>query len=207
MCTVRMLLFVVCLAVAGAVLLTFTLTSAYERRLYTDRLQAQQAIIEELSGEEYSAGRNLQLLDEVVRYYSYYAGSMDAQAMLEAAFKAYVAASGDPYAQYYTLEEYRAIAAENSGDYCGIGVTVVNHILQTESGDYLTFWVQEVYGSSSAMEAGLQVGDHIYAVEQPDGAILTLNETGYDQALAAVRGEEGTTVRLWVLRPLEGGGY
>ena len=207
MCTVRMLLFVVCLAVAGAVLLTFTLTSAYERRLYTDRLQAQQAIIEELSGEEYSAGRNLQLLDEVVRYYSYYAGSMDAQTMLEAAFKAYVAASGDPYAQYYTLEEYRAIAAENSGDYCGIGVTVVNHILQTESGDYLTFWVQEVYGSSSAMEAGLQVGDHIYAVEQPDGAILTLNETGYDQALAAVRGEEGTTVRLWVLRPLEGGGY
>ena len=204
--SVRFLLLVVCLAVAASVLLTFTLTSAFQRRQYTEQLLAQQAIIDQMGGAEGSVGQNLQLLDTVIQLYSYYAGSMDNKAMLEAAFKAYVAASGDLYAQYYTQEEYQAIVSENNGDYCGIGVTVTNTALEVEGQEYLVFRVLEIYSGSSALEAGLAVGDYIYAVER-DGAYETINAIGYDQALAAVRGEEGTTVGLKVLREEEDGGF
>ena len=54
-----------------------------------------------------------------------------------------------------------------------------------------------------SLDAGIAVGDYIYAVER-DGVFETINAIGYDQALAAVRGEEGTTVGLKVLREEEG---
>ena len=201
--SIRFLLFVVCIAVAAAVLLTFTLTSALQRKQYTEQLLAQQEIIEQLSGSGGSVGQNLQLLDAVIQLYSYYADSMDSKAMLEAAFKAYVAASGDRYAQYYTQEEYQAIVAENNGDYCGIGVTVTNTTVDVNGQEYKVFRVLEIYEDSSALDAGIAVGDYIYAVER-DGVFETINAIGYDQALAAVRGEEGTTVGLKVLREEEG---
>lgn len=197
--SVRALLFTVCLCVVATALLTYTLTSELRRKEYTQKLLEKQAVIDQFGGSESTSAYNLQLLTEILEQYSYYADSLDAQAMLEAAFQAYVQASGDAYACYYTKEEYEALLAENSGDYCGIGVTVVNSVLEVDGREYKVFRVVELYDGSSAQEVGISSGDCIYAVEQ-NGSLVSINSVGYDSALSAVRGEEGTAVRLSVFR-------
>ena len=196
-------LLAVCIAVAASVLLTYTLTAESKRREYTARLLEQQKVIDLLGGSGNAEAENLLLLNRYIRQFSYYANSLNEQEMLEAAFKAYVNASGDAYAQYYTEAEYLSLLEANSGNRYGIGVTIVRETITVNEAEYLVFRIKEIYAGAPAESAGLCLEDMIYAVEK-DGSMETVASLGFDGAVNAIQGEEGTSVKLKVFRETEG---
>lgn len=92
---------------------------------------------------------------------------------------------GDPYAEYYTPEEYEEFARTFEGDYVGIGVLVS----ETDEGVI----VRQVYDGGPAAEAGMQVDDIIVKV---DGVV----PEGIDDAVSRMTGEENTDVTVTVRR-------
>ena len=205
--SVRQTLFLLCVTLVTAILVTYTLTAAAWRKAYTEKLQEQQEIINSLNGPSLAASENLEILDSLLETYSYYAETMDKQAMMEAAFKAYVAASGDRYARYYTAEEYEAIRQSNKAVLYGVGIGVINQTFQINGSEQTRagFYICEIYEGSSAKEQGLQIGDIVCGVEV-DGVMKTVSELGYSAAANAIRGEENTTVKVEVFRDDEMGG-
>ena len=63
----------------------------------------------------------------------------------------------DEYADYYTSEEYAEMTQAHSGNYVGMGITIM------EDGPE-RFFVDEVFPDSPADEAGLLAGDQIIAI-------------------------------------------
>lgn len=101
---------------------------------------------------------------------------------------AYARTLGDYYGYYYPAEDYDDYIDDMGGEYTGIGVSVT----LTESGyaEILT-----VFSSSPAEDAGLLPGDLLVEVEGEDFAAI-----GYQEAINRIRGIEGTTVCVTVLR-------
>ena len=195
---------VTCLLLVASILLTWTFTSLAAQNRRSSDLKAQQEYYADMIAKMKNAkGDNLALLDAMIEAYSLYAGSLDEKAMMEAAFKAYVEATGDVYARYYTEAEYAELTAENNGDFCGIGVTVVQSTATLDGAELMVYRVIEVYEDSPALGAGIRAGDMIYAVKT-DGAWKTIGELGFDKALLAMRGEEGSEVEIQTLREENG---
>jgi C-terminal peptidase prc len=98
---------------------------------------------------------------------------------------------GDPYTVYMTAEEYQSFLEQVNGDsVVGIGVSIQNVY---EDG----FAILSVLPNSPALEAGLEAGDRIVAV---DGVPLTAGSS----VGGAVAGEEGTPVTITVIRQADG---
>lgn len=97
-------------------------------------------------------------------------------------------ALGDPYTDYYTAEEYASFLA-GMEDTQVVGIGIQSYYLPEG------VLLELVAPDSPASEAGLQAGDYIIAVDGNDtrGA----EESDID---SWIRGEEGTPVRLTVLR-------
>ncbi len=106
----------------------------------------------------------------------------------DAVLNCYLDAVGDKYASYFTAADYDEYYSDLSATYVGIGVQV---LLQSDG--YME--IIRVYADTPALEKGLCEGDIIVAVEGTDVA-----ELGYYPTLARVRGEEGTSVTITVLR-------
>ena len=196
--TWRQLAVAVCATLVTAILLTYTLTSAWMRKAYVEKLLEQQEVIQELQGDT-SPASNLRILEQVIQAYSLYADALDGKAMLEAAFEAYVHASGDRYAEYYTAEEYLEMVRDNNAELCGIGIDVRSETVTVNGTAWAVYRVTNLYDGSSAHTADLRVGDLIYGVTV-DGEMKTVNELGYNGAGAAIRGEENTTVTVGIYR-------
>lgn len=96
-----------------------------------------------------------------------------------------VAGIGDPYAQYFTAEEYEEFERRYLTDFVGIGVGVM------QDGDNVT--IMRVFEDSPAEEAGLKEGDIIRSV---DGEEVT----GVDDAISKISGEAGTPLKLTIER-------
>lgn len=118
-----------------------------------------------------------------------YIGEIDDEALIEGAIKGYVSALGDPYTTYYTKEEMDELMEETTGNYVGIGIYMT---LDLENN---AIYVVKPMEGSPAEEAGIQAGDLITKV---DGQEYSGEEL--DQASNAIKGEEGTTVKLEILR-------
>ena len=118
-----------------------------------------------------------------------YMGEIDDEALIEGAIKGYVSALGDPYTTYYTKEEMDELMEETTGNYVGIGIYMT---LDLENN---AIYVVKPMEGSPAEEAGIQAGDLITKV---DGKQYSGEEL--DQASNAIKGEEGTTVKLEILR-------
>ncbi len=118
-----------------------------------------------------------------------YMGEIDDEALIEGAIKGYVSALGDPYTTYYTKEEMDELMEETTGNYVGIGIYMT---LDLENN---AIYVVKPMEGSPAEEAGIQTGDLITKV---DGKEYSGEEL--DQASNAIKGEEGTTVKLEILR-------
>ena len=116
----------------------------------------------------------------------------DEDALADAAAAAMVEATGDRWSYYLTAEEKSSYDEQMQNAYVGIGVTIT---LQEQDGGMR---VEQVTAGGPAEEAGMQVGDIITEVEGE--STLTLGMAG---TRAKVRGEEGTSVSLTILR---GGG-
>lgn len=107
------------------------------------------------------------------------------------ALKGMFANLGDPYTSYYPKEEYEKLLENLDGRYKGIGVTV------SASKEGMIKVVQ-VFENSPAKEAGMKAGDFIKSVEGTD-----FDATELEEAVALIRGKEGTKVKIEVIRTSE----
>lgn len=118
-----------------------------------------------------------------------YIGEIDEEKMLESAIKGYVEGLGDPYTEYLTKEEMSDFMEDTNAEYVGIGVYL------TENKTDNTILVVGVMKNSPALEAGMQEGD----------VITKVNDVAYtgediDEAIKIMKGEEGTNVKVTILR-------
>ena len=104
----------------------------------------------------------------------------------EAALKAMLK-SLDPYSDYYTKEEAADVYMNILGYFTGIGIYI------QKGEDYIDI-INPIEGTE-AEKAGLLPGDIITSIDGQDTKDMTLNE-----ASKRIKGEEGTKVKLEVLR-------
>lgn len=228
--SVGVLISVVCIVTAISVLLTFLVTNNANRSFYSAILKSQAEELERLrpfadlvrpegdaSTGDGESGDNtepsnggidatldsLKLLSMLVERYSYYAGDVSNEELLAAVMKAYVEATGDLYAAYYTEEEYAELSADREGESVGIGVSVTQTVTEVEGYQYAVMQVTAIYRDGPASGSELRLGDCIYAVKA-DGVYQSITEIGYDKAISLIKGEAGTAVELAVFRA-EGG--
>lgn len=116
-------------------------------------------------------------------------GEVDVTAMEDAAADAMVEAIGDRWSYYIPADEYAAYQERMNNAYVGVGITV------KAAEDGSAYEILEVTKGGPAEEAGLLAGDRITAV---DG--VSIAEIGTDEATNRIRGEEGTTVELTLIR-------
>lgn len=129
-----------------------------------------------------------ELLSNVSKYYYFSDDAPSEEELTDAAAHALVNAVGDPYAAYYSEEEYESFRDSMNGNYKGIGVLIQ---ADPERGTL----VERVYEETPAETAGLLAGDIITAVDGQSVVGLDAN-----QVSALIMGEDGTIVSLTILR-------
>lgn len=142
----------------------------------------------------------LELLHKIFQVYSYYAGDVSKEELEVAVMKAYAEATGDKYAEYYTAEEYAELSADTAGNFEGIGVSVLNDTVEVGGVGYSAFLVLSIYEDSHAWEAGLEIGDYIYAVKDGENYQTLDALGGYTKSLTKIRGVKGTYAEIKVFR-------
>lgn len=120
---------------------------------------------------------------------SYYLNEIDNNKLQDGIYKGMVDSLGDRYTVYYNAEEYKQFTTASSGTYCGIGVTVSQNI----STGAIT--IVKTFKKGSGAKEGMLPGDIIYKVEGKKIEGLELSKV-----VAQIKGEEGTFVKVTVLR-------
>ena len=109
----------------------------------------------------------------------------DPEKITDKVLKKVVAGLEDPYAQYYTAEEYEQFLKRYAKSYVGVGVTIVDKDDEVR--------IINVVEDSPAEEAGLLRDDVILAV---DGDKVENS----DDAVGKIAGESGTEVKVTIER-------
>ena len=192
----------VCSAVAlvlAAVMLTYTVcSSVYQKKLAEARLENVTTGNPSSTSESYS---ELDILHRIFETYSF--EELDEDAIREQLLKAYVAATGDAYAEYYTDEEYKALTAEMAGESQGIGINIINSTVEINGYTHKALKVINVIKNSPAEKSGVCFGDYIVAVGTPDEH-TTVTALNYDMALKELQGVKGTVAEFLAYRPNDG---
>jgi len=165
-------------------IITFMVTSVL---LYNYYFKTEDGLVKTLVNTETTTlDTKVGLIKEYID--EYYLGEVNEDKMIESAVKGYVAGLGDKYTEYLTKDEYEELMIGVNGDYVGIGI----YMSQDKDGNVVVLMPIE---GSPAEEAGLQTGDIIVSIDKEEC-------TGMDLNLVAnrVKGEEGTTVELEILR-------
>lgn len=145
------------------------------------------------------------VLDLILSHY--YIGDVDKEEMINAALKAYIEATGDVYAQYYTKEELTTSNDESAGRMYGIGVNIINSTVIVDGVEYKVLKITNIFKNSPASEAGLRIGDMIaYTGNEPvyEASVTAL---GYDEALKLLKGEDQTKAEFMIFRADSEGNY
>lgn len=161
--------------------LTFQITYVAQAKKYEKKLNS-----------AYGSELGLSVLNELNSVYKenyVNAGSLDNEKLKEGIIEGYIYGTGDKYATYMTADEYAEHSAKMENSAVGIGVSVIYN----EENDAIE--IIKVYETSPAKIAGVEVGDLVTAV---DGK--KVSEVGYNDAVDAVKGDKGTTVKLTVKR-------
>lgn len=103
--------------------------------------------------------------------------------------KGYISGLGDPYSVYYDQEETTELFESTTGEFYGLGITI------TQDRETMVMSFANVYEEGAGAEAGLKAGDILYKVDGEDVTGQDLN-----QVVTKIKGEEGTTVEITVLR-------
>ncbi len=114
---------------------------------------------------------------------------VDQDALEDAAAQAMVEALGDRWSYYMTAEEYLSYQDTMSNSYVGVGITV--QLREDRQG----FDILKVEPKGPANEAGVRAGDRLVAVNGT--SVLDAQDTS---VLDPIKGEEGTTVELTLVR-------
>ncbi|MEE0867742.1 MAG: S41 family peptidase [Clostridia bacterium] len=106
---------------------------------------------------------------------------------INSAVEAMIEALDDKYSEFYTKEEYQAMTEDVSGEFSGIGVT----ILENSHG----IVVLSVLENSPALSAGIMEGDYIISVDSKSTADLNAS-----QVRSMIVGANGTPVTVGIRR-------
>ncbi len=126
------------------------------------------------------------LADVLERVKHEYVNPVDDHQLLQAAIRGMVS-SLDPYSAYLEGDEYDEIKISSSGQYSGVGIEV-----SMEDEEVV---VVSPFEGSPAAEAGIRSGDVIATI---DG--VPVNTTTLADTIGRMRGKEGTTVKIGILR-------
>lgn len=121
-----------------------------------------------------------------------YIDELDISKIADGAIAGMAEATADPYTRYISQEEYDEMVSEDPVEYSGIGV----HITYDEKSDGII--VLGVMPNSPAKLADVRPGDIIKKV---DDLIITLST--YTEGVDAIKGTEGTTVNITIIRSNE----
>lgn len=164
------------IAIASAV--TFILTSFFSLQSFNKKVVD--------VNEKAKKYNSLQLLDTYVR--DNYFGKIDETELNDGILKGYVAGLDDKYSRYLSADEYIEEKNANAGEIIGLGLT----LSEDESG-YIR--IDSIIADSPVIESGIQNGDVIISVDGVD-----VIETGFNEAVEAMNGSEGTSITLTVRR-------
>lgn len=119
----------------------------------------------------------------------YYLKDIDEQAVIDGAIEGYVSALGDPYTEYIPADEMEEYTENIMGNFVGIGIYMIQNVEKN------VIEVLTPIKESPAEAAGILPGDIIIAV---DG----VEYSGEEMTTASnkIKGEEGTKVKLTILR-------
>jgi len=115
-----------------------------------------------------------------------YVSPVDDHQLLQAAIRGMVS-SLDPYSAYLDGDEYDEIKISSSGQYSGVGIEV------SMEDDQVV--VVSPFEGSPAAQAGIRSGDVIATI---DG--VPVNTTTLADTIGRMRGKEGTSVKIGILR-------
>ncbi len=130
----------------------------------------------------------------IERYLSASVNETDRDRITDDLLKGFILGTGDDYASYMTAEEYAAYNTSYEADYVGIGVTVA----LTSDGEAIE--IVDVTPGSPAEKAGFLVKDQLVAVNSVPINVQKLGAAALDFTGSLVRGEEGTSVSITLLR-------
>ena len=169
---------------AGAIIIAALISAGVTMQLYNQNRK--DAVM--LSTDEYAALTDILALDEIISdiQSDYYYDAPSRDALITAAARGMVSELNDPYAQYFTDEEYQKYLTSISGSYDGIGVLLGQ---PTEQGAEIL----DVYENTPASEAGLKAGDIVTAVDGTPTANMELEELS---TLVVKSGEESTELTI-----------
>lgn len=115
-------------------------------------------------------------------------GEVDMAAVEDAAANAMVSATNDRWSYYLSAEEYQTHLEQVNNAYVGIGITIQ---LEEEEG----YRIVAITAGGPAEEAGLEIDDLLINADGED-----LRQLDIEAVRDLVKGKEGTTVSLKVLR-------
>ena len=115
--------------------------------------------------------------------------SVDNEALENGIYSGMMEALDDPYAAYYTPDEWIAMQQSTQGIYYGIGAYL------TKDTETLYPRITGIIKNTPAEESGLMEDDYIVEVAGEDVYNWEL-----DDVVANIKGEEGTTVDLTIIR-------
>lgn len=143
-----------------------------------------------ISREEYDRLKNYEELDQLLKIaQANFYQDFDEADLIESAERGLLYGLDDPYTFYYSPEEFAAMWEDDEGEYAGIGILI--------QASYITnlCTVMRVFTNSPALEAGILKNDILVKVEDIEVTAVNLQD-----AVDIMRGEEGTTVHIQVLR-------
>jgi len=127
-------------------------------------------------------------IDEAASYiYKEYVNEVDKESLKVAAIKGMLESLNDEHAFYYSAKDLLMLLEDLHGNVVGVGIWV----LQKEGKVVVVSPIKD----TPAFEAGIEAGDQIIAV---DG--MNIEGMDIDKVISMIRGEEGTGVRLTVLK-------
>ncbi|MCR5798590.1 MAG: S41 family peptidase [Lachnospiraceae bacterium] len=126
-------------------------------------------------------------IEKIVK--EYYYQDVDNEALAEGVYTGMMESLGDPYSEYYTVDEMVRIREEGEGVYSGIGAYV------NVDPDTTLPMIAGVMSGTPAEEAGLAEGDLIYKIDGKEVLGMSASD-----AVMLIKGEEHTTVHLTIVR-------
>lgn len=115
--------------------------------------------------------------------------NIDEDKMRESMYNGFLASLDDKYTYYYDEDTMADLGADYDGIYYGVG----SYVMIDEDTSLPKF--SGVFKGSPAMEAGIKDGDLLYAINGVEQVGVKLND-----AVKLIKGPEGTTVDLTILR-------
>ena len=139
---------------------------------------------------------NIEIISETLKNFrdvidDIYIGEIDEQKMMDETIRGYIRGLDDEYSEYMTAEEWNDYQASAMGNYVGVGI----YMSVDKNGNVV---IVEPIKGTPAEEAGLKSGDIIVNVN--DESMIGIAS---DIVSAKIKGEEGTKVKLTVLRDTE----